>query len=86
MASYESLIKEILPYVPGCPDSVVEANLRSATIEFCEKTKTKAPTINVEHKIDFVNLDLGLRGKYTTFNRVDYIVTSVIKNVLRHKE
>ena len=39
MASYESLIKEILPYVPGCPDSVVEANLRSATIEFCEKTK-----------------------------------------------
>ena len=39
MASYESLVKEILPYVPGCPDSVVESNLRSATIEFCEKTK-----------------------------------------------
>ena len=39
MASYESLIKEILPYVPGCPDSVVESNLRAATIEFCEKTK-----------------------------------------------
>jgi hypothetical protein len=39
MASYESLIKEILPYVPGCPDPVVESHLRSATIEFCEKTK-----------------------------------------------
>jgi hypothetical protein len=39
MASYESLVKEILPYVPGCPDSVVESNLRAATIEFCEKTK-----------------------------------------------
>ena len=39
MASYESLVKEILPYVAGCPDSVVESNLRAATIEFCEKTK-----------------------------------------------
>ena len=39
MASYESLVREILPYVPGCPDSVVESNLRAATIEFCEKTK-----------------------------------------------
>ena len=39
MASYESLVKEILPYVPGCPVSLVEINLRSATIEFCEKTK-----------------------------------------------
>ena len=63
-----------------------EFTVQTFVNEFCEKTKTKAPTINVEHKIDFVNLDLGLRGKYTTFNRVDYIVTSVIKNVLRHKE
>jgi len=39
MASYESLVKEILPYVAGCPDSVVESTLRAATIEFCEKTK-----------------------------------------------
>ena len=39
MASFDSLIKEILPYVPGCPDSVVESNLRAAAIEFCEKTK-----------------------------------------------
>ena len=39
MASYESLIKEVLPYVPGCPDSLVESNVRAATIEFCEKTK-----------------------------------------------
>jgi hypothetical protein len=39
MASYESLTREILPYVSGCPDSVVESNLRAAAIEFCEKTK-----------------------------------------------
>ena len=39
MASYESLIKEILPYVPGCPDPVVQSNLRAATIEFCEKSR-----------------------------------------------
>lgn len=39
MASYSSLVKEILPYVPTCPDSLVESNLRSATIELCEKSK-----------------------------------------------
>lgn len=39
MASFDSLVKEIIPYVPGCPDSVIESNLRAATIEFCGKTK-----------------------------------------------
>ena len=39
MASYSSLVKEVLPYVPFCPDSLVESNLRSATIEFCERSK-----------------------------------------------
>ena len=28
-----------MPYVPFCPDSLVEQNLRSATIEFCERSK-----------------------------------------------
>lgn len=39
MASYSSLVKEVLPYVPFCPDSLVESNLRSTTIEFCERSK-----------------------------------------------
>jgi len=39
MASYSSLVKEVLPYVPFCPDPLVEQNLRSATIEFCERSK-----------------------------------------------
>ena len=39
MAAYSSLVKEVLPYVPLCPDSLVEQNLRSATIEFCERSK-----------------------------------------------
>jgi hypothetical protein len=39
MASFNSLVKEILPYVPTCPDSLVESNIRSATIELCEKSK-----------------------------------------------
>jgi|TARA_A100001015_G_scaffold215011_1_gene241358 hypothetical protein len=39
MASFNSLIKEVLPYVPGCPDTLVLNNLRSATIELCEKSK-----------------------------------------------
>tara|TARA_R110002012_G_scaffold74771_1_gene189408 strand:+ start:708 stop:1382 length:675 start_codon:yes stop_codon:yes gene_type:complete len=39
MASYTSLVKEILPYVPMCPDSLVEQHLRAATIEFCERSK-----------------------------------------------
>ena len=39
MAAYSSLIKEVLPYVPMCPDSLVEQHLRAATIEFCERSK-----------------------------------------------
>lgn len=39
MATYSSLVKEILPYVSMCPDTLVESNLRSATIEFCERSK-----------------------------------------------
>lgn len=39
MASYSSLVKEVLPYVPLCPDLLVERNLRSAAIEFCERSK-----------------------------------------------
>ena len=39
MATYSSLVKEILPYVPMCPDTLVESNLRSATIELCERSK-----------------------------------------------
>ena len=37
MASFESFMKDVLPYVPGCPDTVVENALRSASIELCEK-------------------------------------------------
>ncbi len=37
MASFESFMKDVLPYVPGCPDTVVENALRSSSIELCEK-------------------------------------------------
>lgn len=36
--SYETLLPEILPMVPGCPDTLIETSIRSAAIEFCEKT------------------------------------------------
>ena len=39
MASFDSLVKEVLPYVPGCPDTLVENHLRSATIDFAERSK-----------------------------------------------
>jgi|TARA_B100000035_G_scaffold58665_1_gene46961 hypothetical protein len=39
MAAYSSLIKEVLPYVPLCPDTLAEQAIRSATIEFCERSK-----------------------------------------------
>ena len=39
MANFSSLVKEILPYVSMCPDSLVETNIRAATIEFCERSK-----------------------------------------------
>jgi hypothetical protein len=37
MALYESLLPEIIPMVPGCPDTLIENNIRAATIELCEK-------------------------------------------------
>ena len=39
MASFDSLVKEVLPYVSGCPDTLVETNIRSATIDFAERSK-----------------------------------------------
>lgn len=36
--AYESLLPEILPMVPGCPDTLIENNIRSAVIELCEKS------------------------------------------------
>ena len=39
MATFSSLVKEVAPYVPMCPDSLIELNLRSATIELCERSK-----------------------------------------------
>jgi len=34
---YEDLLPEIIPMVPGCPDSLIETYVRSALIELCEK-------------------------------------------------
>ena len=39
MAAFDSLVKDILPYVPNCPDSLIESALRSACIEFAERSK-----------------------------------------------
>ena len=36
--TYESLLPDILPMVPGCPDTLIENNIRSAVIELCEKS------------------------------------------------
>jgi len=35
--SYEALLPDILPMVPGCPDSLIKNNIRSAVIELCER-------------------------------------------------
>jgi hypothetical protein len=37
-ASYETLFPDVIPVVNDCPDSLIERNIRSAVIEFCEKT------------------------------------------------
>lgn len=47
MAAFDSLLKEVLPYVPGCPDNLVLNNLRSATIELCEKSKAYVYDLDV---------------------------------------
>lgn len=35
--TYESLLPDIIPMVPGCSDTLIENNIRSAVIELCEK-------------------------------------------------
>lgn len=35
--TYESLLPEILPMVPGCPDTLIENNIRAAVVELCDK-------------------------------------------------
>jgi hypothetical protein len=54
MATFDSLVKEVLPYVPGCPDTLVETNLRSATIELCEKSKAYVVELDVISSISGV--------------------------------
>ena len=41
---YESLLPEIIPMVPGCPDTLIENYIRAAAIELCEK----APVLQAE--------------------------------------
>ena len=36
--AYETLLSEIIPMVPGCPDTLIETNIRAAVIELCEKS------------------------------------------------
>jgi len=35
--SYEALLPEILPMVPGCTDTLIKNNIRSAVIDLCER-------------------------------------------------
>ena len=35
--TYETLLPEVIPMVPGCPDTLIETNIRAAAIELCEK-------------------------------------------------
>lgn len=37
MAFYESLLPEIIPMVPGCPDTLIETTIRASVIEMCER-------------------------------------------------
>jgi len=35
--AYETLLPEIIPMVPGCPDTLIENSIRAAITELCEK-------------------------------------------------
>lgn len=41
---YEDLLPEVIPMVPGCPDTLIEHHLRAAAIELCER----APVLQAE--------------------------------------
>ena len=36
--TYESLIPEIIPIVPACPDSLIHQHIRSTVIDLCERS------------------------------------------------
>ena len=36
--TYESLISEIIPIVPACPDSLIHQHIRSTVIDLCERS------------------------------------------------
>ena len=61
-----------------------EFNIIQCIKMFCKKENLGEPVIEINNKIDYINLDLGLRGKFTSYNRIDYLLFSVIKNVLRY--
>jgi hypothetical protein len=57
--SYEVLLPEILPMVPGCPDTLAEVAVRSAAIDFCTRTEAyradldPLTTVKNIHEYDF---------------------------------
>ena len=64
-----------------------EFNIIQCIKTFCEEDgQLEIPVIELNDKIDYINLDLGLRGKFTSYNRIDYLLFSVIKNVLRYNK
>jgi len=63
-----------------------EFNIIQCIKLFCDKENLGEPVIELTDKLDYINLDLGLRGKFTSYNRIDYLLFSVIKNVLRHTD
>lgn len=37
--AYDAFLQDLLPFARNCPDPVIEAAIRAAVIEFCEKTE-----------------------------------------------
>lgn len=51
MAALSTLLPEILPYVPGCPDPMVEQELRSAARIFFTRTKAWVQWLDEEYLV-----------------------------------
>ena len=71
---WETFYPYILPYLPGCPEVVIETHLKESAAEFCAKSEVWRFTIDpdftnnnsADYKIDVPSGTL--LGKWKSFN------------------
>lgn len=70
LVSFETLLPDLIPMVPGAPDTLIVRQVRSAVVEFCEKSEVYNEDIAQVTTIpDIYDYELAV-PKYTTCHRI----------------